>query len=494
MPAKPPLFSVDAVAESGPMASDPHSAWPWSAGLGAIYILFCWLAWDRLLIPDEIWGLTNAERSWTAQLGSIRSDLVHPPLIYLLERLWIGLFGLSDFTAKILPVLINLLAIGLFPVLAIRVTKSWRIASILFLTVYLHVYGTPNLVRMYGLVLLLTIASIWAWDAWRQEPTTRRLLTWGMIMALAVMTHYFGALLLATYVLLTIGLGPRPKAFALVSFVPGMIFCAWIAYVLPVYAAQGLKPNLGWVQPSLFLAVTAVPFHFLTTIPSGANPFHADWWATLPARPLLITAAILVHFALFSLALWRLISIRAWSSWLVPLLALVFGPALMLAGVSRLVGPAFDSRFLVGSLPAYWLLIALLSDLGRAPARLLLRAVFMPTAIVAVILPLAHDLAESPLRNAIAHIVLEHKPGDVALGDKLVGLQPHWELRRAGLSLPWALVPAHRHNPWFAVPTSVPGRAWVFCKGECDGAIRSLLQNHQATKRYGTYLTLFERR
>jgi len=464
----------------------------WAALMAFVYLAFCWLAWDRTMLPDEIWALTHAERSWPEQIASIRADLVHPPLFYLLERAWIGIFGFSDFTAKLLPVLINLVAISLFPVLACRITKGWRIASVLFLTIYLHVFSTPNLVRMYGLVLLLTLASMWAWDRWRLRPTGGRLLTWTMIMSFAVMTHYFGALLLATYVLLAWGIAPKPKAIALASIVPALLFCAWVAYVFPIYAAHGLKANLGWVQPSLFLAMTVVPFHFLTTIPSGTNPIHADWWDALPARQLLLAAAMAVHVALVALAFWRKSLARTQRDWLVTLFAIACAPALMLAVASRIVGPAFDSRFLVGALPAYWLLIALLSDLGGRPGAMLLRAVIAPAALLAVILPLSHDLFESPLRQAVTHIVEEYKPGDIVMSDNN-GTQAYWELRRAGLTLPWAFVPTMSHYSWLAAPATIPDRAWVFCRGDCNATIRGLLRDHAMVRRHGEFLALFER-
>jgi hypothetical protein len=469
------------------------SPWTWGAGLAVVYLAFCWLAWNRTLIPDEIWALTNAEQSLREQLESVRTDLVHPPLIYLVERAWIACFGLTDFTAKALPVVINVVALCLFPLLAVRVTKSWKIASILLLTVYLHVYAVPNLVRMYGLLLLLTIASLWAWDRWRRQPTASALLVWTAIMVLAVMTHYFGAMLLASYVVIAFVIGPRVKAIVSASCIPALLVVAWTAYVFPVYAAHGLRPNLAWVQPSLLLAMLVVPFHFLTTIPSGSNPVLSDWLASLPARPAMIAAAVALHVMLVALVVWRRRTASSERDWLVSLLAVTCLPALFLAVATRFVGPAFDSRFLAGMLPAYWLLIALLCDLAGRVGYLLLRFVIAPIALIAVLVPLPHDLAESPLRAAVARIADEHRPGDIVMGDRRIGPQAYWELRAAHLPLQWAMVPSAPYFTRFGAPPAIPDRAWVFCIRECNDSLRTMLSGHVMRERYGDYLALFER-
>ncbi len=465
----------------------------WTAFMVIIYIAFAWYGWDRTLIPDEIWALAIAERPWLEWIASIRGDLVHPPLIYVLQRAWVWIFGFSDFTAKALPVLINVLSIGLFTLLAFRVTTRWRLASFLFLTVYLHVFAAPNLARMYGLLLLLTIASILAWDQWRRRPTFGRLASWTAIMSLAVMTHYFGVLLLASFVLLEWLMGLKPRTFTLAAMIPALLFGAWAFYVYPIYADHGLEGNLRWVEPSLVRAMAIVPFHFLTTVPSGSNPVHAEWWAALPAMRLLVAGAAAVPLLLAALAFWSNRSLPVHSDWLVPLVVLGCAPAVLLAGVSLLVGPAFDSRFLLGSLPVYWLLIVALADLGGKPGGILLVAVILPVALASVILPLRHDLAESPLRRAVTLILHDRKPGDVVLADNQTAVQAYWELRRAGANMPVSFVPALRSLHWFAPPLTVPDRIWVFCRGGCNDTIRGLLRQHVAVLRYGRYLTLFER-
>lgn len=466
----------------------------WSALMVAVYLAFCWLAWNRTLIADEVWALMYAERTWSEQLSSIRSDLVHPPLFYVLERAWFKLFGVSDSSAKELPVLINLLAIGVFPVLASRVTRSWRLASVLFLTAYLHVFAIPNLVRGYSLVLLLTIVSVWSWDAWRRRPTTAALAIWTATMSLAVLTHFFCALLLASFVLLTWWRGPERKSLTVAAAIPAVIFCAWLIYVFPVFASRGVGDNLRWVDPSLGRAIFIAPFHLLTMIPSGSNAAHVDWWGGLPGMKYLVFGAAGINAVLIGLAYLNRRNTRVDHRWLGPLTVLGFGPAVMLAGASLFIGPAFHTRFLLGSLPVYWLWAAVLADEGGTLGKMILRAVILPAVLLAVFLPLRYDLEESPLREAVAKIARDHQPGDVVAIASHVDLQTYWELRKAGLSVPIEVIPASPVFRRFVAPIEDAPRVWVMClPGECPAKVNSRLVRHRVALRHGLYLRLMQR-
>jgi len=493
-----PVASTDKLVGRGstPEApASPNAITSWAALMAIVYLAFCWLAWDRTLIPDEIWALMYAERPWAEQIAGIRADLIHPPVFYVLERLWVGLFGLSDFSAKALPVPINLLAICLFPVLAARVTKSWRLASLLLLTVYLHVFSVPHLVRSYGLVVLLTIVSIWTWDAWRCRPTPARLGVWTMVMSLAVLTHFFCVLLLASFVLLAWWVGPPRKARALMlaAVIPALIFCAWVIYVFPVYASRGLSGNLKWVDPSLVSAVSIVPFHFLTAIPSGSNAVTPDWWDGLPGMKFLVLGAAAVNVLLIALAFLNRRNEPLDWHWLGPLTVLCFGPAILLAGISLLMGPAFHTRFLLGSVPVYWLWVVVVSEQGGTPGKLLLRALILPAVLLAVVLPLRQDLRESPLRDAVARILRDRQPGDVVVIANQIDFQGYWELRRAGLDIPFVVLPAWPVFQRFAAPVEDAPRIWALCRAECNATVSDRLTQHVVVLRHGRYLTLLQR-
>ena len=95
------------VPQLGRFVASPTGWAAWSALLLALYLLVAYLGWGRTLIEDEVWALYKAGRGLDEQLSFIRADLVHPPLIYLIEHGWFWLFGQSDSAAKTLALLIN---------------------------------------------------------------------------------------------------------------------------------------------------------------------------------------------------------------------------------------------------------------------------------------------------------------------------------------------------------------------------------------------------
>jgi hypothetical protein len=374
------------------------------------------------------------------------------------------------------------------------VTPSWRLASLLFLTAYLHVFAVPNLVRGYSLILLLTIVSIWSWDAWRRRPTAAALAIWTATMSLAVLTHFFCALLLASFVLLTWWQGPERKSLTVAAAIPAVIFCLWLTYVFPVFASRGVGDNLRWVDPSLGRAIFIVPFHLLTMIPSGSNAAHVDWWGGLPGMKYLTLGAAGINAVLIGLAFLNRRNARLGHRWLGPLTVLGFGPAAMLAGASLFVGPAFHTRFLLGSLPVYWLWAAVLADSGGTLGKVVLRAVFLPAVLLAVFLPLRNDLEESPLREAVAKITRDHQPGDVVAIANHVDFQTYWELRKAGLNAPIEVIPASPLFRQFAARIEDAPRVWVMClPGECSAKVNSRLVRHRVVLRHGLFLRLMQR-
>src|SRR5262245_5030632 len=131
----------------------------WVAGLLLVYLATAIAGWGRAVIWDEIWLAANAGRPFEVQLQLVRNDDAHPPLFYLLARGWIAVFGGSDTSIKFIPLVINTLTFIAFTILARRVTRHWRVATLLFSGIYWQAGSVPNLVRGYGLVLLLTVLA-----------------------------------------------------------------------------------------------------------------------------------------------------------------------------------------------------------------------------------------------------------------------------------------------------------------------------------------------
>ncbi|HEV8384251.1 MAG TPA: hypothetical protein VGQ11_05205, partial [Candidatus Acidoferrales bacterium] len=174
---------------------------PWGLLLVGVYLALAALFWHRMFIDTEAWALCIASQPFSQQLEQIRSDLVHPPLMYLIQRAWLAVFGSTDNAAHALPLVIVPPAILLFTLLATRITAHWRLLSFFMCTMFLRVGAATVQVRMYGLVLLLVTAALLLWDNWRTNPRNSTLAAWTAVMLLLVYTHLFGAVMLFAFLL-----------------------------------------------------------------------------------------------------------------------------------------------------------------------------------------------------------------------------------------------------------------------------------------------------
>lgn len=401
--------------------------WFWAALLAALYLLSAYLARERVLINTEIWALYYAGRPLAEQLEAIRQDLVHPPLMYLIERGWLGLLGQTDAAAKLLPLAINIPALVLFTRLARRVTSRWRLASFLFACGYLAPGDTLTLVRMYGLLVLLMVAAILIWDRWREQPSATSLAAWTALMTLAVYTHYSALLLAAGFLAANWVFGPRRLAFTAAAAVPAIAFLPWALFVWPVYQSRGLETNLWWVHMLLaepYKGLALMMYEYLGSMP-----------VTGLGRYLAAAGAVLLHGLLlvFSAGAIR----RMWpprrdsdpeSRWFWTAAMLAGVPVVLLLLFSITVTPALASRFLIGIFPAYWLLLVLLAGAGGRRALRVLYGLMLPWALIAASGAVVNNLGTPAVRARVELLASQLQPGDLILTLDETGNQVYWEL------------------------------------------------------------------
>src|SRR5215218_3548756 len=134
------------------------------AALCALYAAArLWRLTDSCLWFDEFFSVHAAEYDWGSLFWFVAQDLIHPPLFYSLLKIWITFGGESILWLRLLPVLFACLALVPFFLLCRELKQEfWTIALALFL---LSVNGTfikyAQLVRMYSLLMFVSLVSIW---------------------------------------------------------------------------------------------------------------------------------------------------------------------------------------------------------------------------------------------------------------------------------------------------------------------------------------------
>src|SRR6187455_2295654 len=102
----------------------------------AVYIASrFWRLTESCLWFDEIFSVHAAEHPWNSILSFVSLDLIHPPLFYVLLKLWIGVGAESLFWLRLLPVSFALLTV--FPFVSLcRELKLGRWTQILALFLF----------------------------------------------------------------------------------------------------------------------------------------------------------------------------------------------------------------------------------------------------------------------------------------------------------------------------------------------------------------------
>jgi hypothetical protein len=415
--------------------------WYWAALMGVLYAAVGILAWQRTLIPDEIRPLMVARGPLQDLLAYARLDLVQTPLSYMAQYAWLNLWGHSDGAAKAFALLVGMATLVWFTHTAARFTPHWRMASFLLLAIYLRVGSAPNLVRMYGLLVLVAVATLHLWDVWRRRPTTGRLAAWAAAMALLFWTHGSGLLLLSGFVVATWFFGPAGRkerlAFLVAATMSVLSLAPWIVFVAATFEERGIAANVQAIPGNPTVILGRLPFQLLSGIDPGGGslrlPLERAWFT-----PALQWLAILVHAGLLASAASVLRrprdarkdgtdSISAW--WL---LAVCGTPVLLLYLFSVSVVHALHPRYLTLLFPVYCLLLAHLGGAGGRAGRVLLAGVLLPWLLVSSGLTVAQHLSRPTLGQGTEVVARERTDRDLVICDRWgpLGYRVVWDWTR----------------------------------------------------------------
>ena len=209
---------------------------------------------DSCLWFDEIFSVHAATHTWQDLLWFVAQDLIHPPLFYVLLKIWIAIGGEGLFWLRFFPVLFSMLAVIPLLLLCRQLKLSFPAvaAALTFFAVNGSLIKYAQEVRMYSLLEFLALLSLWLFV--RFVNMGKGFPTLLIINVLLVYTHYFGWLVIASEVLAAAILARhRLKmillmcAAVLLSFTP-WIYAVWEASKINSNVGQ----NIGWMaKPNL---------------------------------------------------------------------------------------------------------------------------------------------------------------------------------------------------------------------------------------------------
>lgn len=241
-----------------------------------------WRLTDFALDGDEIFSVQLARDNWRDLFAAAAQDAIHPPLLYVLLKLWTGVGGESLLWLRLFPVTASVLC--LFPVFALcrdlKISPAARNLAIAIVAVHPYAMFYSQHLRMYCLLMLAALLSAWRFERYlstNPRTTERRsgigdsgegaaapcALDRASVRNLALLsaanlflgyTQYYGwCVVLLELVYLLWKSRPRNAIAFLVATLPVVIlFSPWAWYAGKVLHARGLAQNLGWISRPTF--------------------------------------------------------------------------------------------------------------------------------------------------------------------------------------------------------------------------------------------------
>ncbi len=199
---------------------------------------------------DEIFSVGVATHDWTGLMQSVGQDSIHPPLFYFLLKFWIAIGNDSLFWVRLLPTLFSTLAIipmvllgREFRLRPVVITSTVALAA---LHPYLLYYSQH--VRMYTLLMLCALTSLWVFHAWISGHASFAALT--VVNIISVYSHYYGWMVIGLEVwYLIFWKREYLKRMLASTAVVFIAFTPWIYWAGKfIYKKGGLASNLEWIQ------------------------------------------------------------------------------------------------------------------------------------------------------------------------------------------------------------------------------------------------------
>lgn len=263
---------------------------------------------------DEGYSLFFATRDFATMLARTAID-IHPPLYYALLQLWIAFAGKSDVAARLLSVAIGIAAIPLVYALARKLFDDARVALIAACVLAVspfHVYYSQE-VRMYGLVTLLGLASVYFFvyllDMPFGKPKTALVVgAYVFATAAALYAQYYAAFIVAFEIVVVIIVGIRNRRIPNSEFKIQNYLFHWL---LAWFAIAALcLPWVIYAGEKLYTYVTGKVAHEAYA-PQNPITFSLDYFTVLSVghvsvKTLAIGTAVFVALALLGVIAHRI--------------------------------------------------------------------------------------------------------------------------------------------------------------------------------------------
>ncbi len=214
---------------------------------------------------DETYTVYIARMPFGQMMRSILVDGVHPPLYYWLMALWIRLFGFSEFSIRLPSALAGILTVVLVYFLVRRIAGELpAVLAAGLLTVSPFAVWYAQDARMYSLMCLAAVASMYVFLAFLQSNSPLLFILFVITHAFLYGIHYFGLLILFPEIsflfLYRRNYPSRWWKFLVLQAIALLPLAIWIYFLL---RRTNGSFGIGWIpHPSLIDPLLSLPNFF----------------------------------------------------------------------------------------------------------------------------------------------------------------------------------------------------------------------------------------
>jgi len=215
-----------------------------------------WRLTDFALDGDEIFSVQLARDNWHDLFAGAVQDAIHPPLLYVLLKLWIEVGGESLLWLRLFPFTASVLC--LLPVFSLcrdlKISPGARNLAIAIVAVHPYAMYYSQHLRMYCLLMLAALLSAWRFERYLDRPSVRNLVILSAANLFLGYTQYYGwCVVLLEFAYLLWKSRPRNASAFLTATLPvAILFSPWAWYAGKVLHVRGLIQNLGWISKPTF--------------------------------------------------------------------------------------------------------------------------------------------------------------------------------------------------------------------------------------------------
>lgn len=238
---------------------------------------------------DEIFSVHAAEHGWDSLFWFVAQDLIHPPLFYVLLKIWISIGGESVFWLRFLPVIFSIIALIPFYFLCreLKLKHSTIVLALTFLAANGALIKYSQEVRMYSLLFCLSLFSMWFFT--RFFNSGKSFIALVIVNILLVSTHYFGWLVVFSELIAIVFL--QTERIRQILIMCGAVILSFTPWIFAVWQASKINAdvvqNIGWMsRPTIRLI-----FQFVFDV---IEPFYYQQSSDYPTSIFLITVPLLL--------------------------------------------------------------------------------------------------------------------------------------------------------------------------------------------------------